>query len=129
MKEPVRNARVKRLKMSAKISGKEEEENKYFKLKKLVGCGAPVNSNYLLAISSCMFSKSDSWRHSIVVVLKDTSRFTRLLGLQEFQVSRAASHQVKAPLPNCQMFANCFLIYMTLILTVIVTLCLEECAG
>ena len=86
-----------------------------FRVKKLVGAVAPLNSNYLLAISTCMFGKSDSWGYSIVVGLKDTSRYTRLLGLQEFQISRAASHPVKAPLPNCQMFAklNCFLIYMT----------------
>ena len=82
--------------------------NKYFELKNSWGAGAPLNLNYLLAISPCiMFSKSDSWGYSIVVGLKDTSIYTRLLGLQEFQVSRAASHPVKAPLPNCQMFANC----------------------
>ena len=34
--------------------------------------------------------------------LKDTSRYHRLLGLQEFQVPRSASHPLKTPLPNCQ---------------------------
>ena len=78
------------------------------------GAGAHLNSNYLLAISQCiMFSKSDSWGYSIVVGLKATLGCTRLLGLQEFQVSRGASHVGKAPLPNSQMFANYFLIYIT----------------
>ena len=57
-----------------------------------MGCrDAPDRTlNYLLAISPCTFSKSDSWGYSIVVGLKDASRYTRLLGLQEFHVSRAA---------------------------------------
>ena len=71
-----------------------------------------------------MFGKSDSWGYSIVVGQKDTSRYTRLLGLQEFQVSRATGHPVKAPLPNCQMFTNDILNE-----NVIVNLCIEECAG
>ena len=89
------------------------EGEQVFRVKNSWGTGVPLNSNYLLATSPCMFSKSDSCGYSIVVGLKDTSRYTRPLGLQEFQVSRAASHPVKAPLPNCQMFANCFFIYMT----------------
>ena len=40
-----------------------------------------------------MFSKSDSWGYSIVVGLKYTSRYTRLLGLQEFQVSRIVKEE------------------------------------
>ena len=86
--------------------------NKYFESKNS-GAEVPLNSNYLLAISPCILNKSDSWGYSIVVGLKDASRYTRLLGLQEFQVSRAASHPVEAHLTNCQMFANCFLIYIT----------------
>ena len=79
-----------------------------------------------------MYSKSDSWGYSIVVGLKDTSRYTRLLGLQKFQVSRVASHPVKAPLATklsnvCKLL---FDLYDILNENVIVTLCLEkECAG
>ena len=78
--------------------------NKYFELKNSWGTGAPLNSNYLLATSLCMFefNSSDSWGCSIADGLKDTSQCHRLLGFQEFQVPRPASHPVKAPLPNCQ---------------------------
>ena len=69
--------------------------NKYFELKNSWGARAPLNlellaSNFPMYVHT--FSKSDSWGYSIVVGLKDTSRHTRPLGLQEFQVSRAASH-------------------------------------
>ena len=68
-----------------------------------------------------------SWGYSIADGLKDTSRYTRLLGLQEFQISRAASYPVKAPLLKCQMFANCFIdLYDILNENVLVTLCQEE---
>ena len=101
--------------------------NKYFELKNSRGAGALLNSNYLLAISPCMFNKSDSWGYSIADGLKDTSRYNRLLGLQEFQVSRAASHPVKAPLLNCQNVCRLhFDLYNILNEDVLVTLCLEE---
>ena len=81
----------------------------------------------MLTISPCTFSKSDSWGYSIVVGLKDTSRYTRLLGLQEFQVSRAASHPVKAPLLNCQSVCRLqFDLYNILNEDVLVTVYLEE---
>ena len=60
--------------------------NMYFELTNSGGAGAPLNLNYLLAISPCiMFSKSDSWGYSIVVGLKDTLRYTRLLGCISFK--------------------------------------------
>ena len=49
-----------------------------------------------------MFNSADSWGYCIAGGLKDTSQCHRLLGLQEFQVSRSASHPVKAALPNCE---------------------------
>ena len=59
--------------------------------------------------------------------LKDTSRCHRLLGLQEFQVPRPASHPVKAPLPNCQnALPMLFDLHNILNEVVHVTLCLEE---
>ena len=78
-----------------------------------------------------MLNSADSWGCSIAGGLKDTSRCHRLLGLQEFQVPRSASHPVKAPLPHCQ---NALLVPSDLqnIINedVHVTLYLEEeCAG
>ena len=100
------------------------QENKYFELKNLWGAGAPLNSNYLLATSLCMFDSSDTWVCSIAAGVKDTSRCHRL-GLQEFP--RAGSHPVKAPLPNCQN-ALLMLFHLDNILNeyVHVALCLEE---
>ena len=66
----------------------EDLYNKYFELKISCGAGVPLNSSYLLAISPCMFTKSDSWGYSIADGLKDTSRCNRLLGLQEFYLSQ-----------------------------------------
>ena len=77
------------------------------------GSGVPLNSNYLLTTSLCMFNSSDSWLCSIAAGVKDTSRCHRLLGFQEFQVSRPGSHSVKAPLPNCQNALLMLLIYIT----------------
>ena len=87
----------------------------------------PLNSNYLLTTSLCMFNSSDSWVCSITAGVKDTLRCHRLLGLQEFQVSRPGSHLMKAPLPNCQN-ALLMLFYLHNILNeyVHVALCLEE---
>ena len=74
-----------------------------------------------------MFNSSDSWGCSIADGLKDTSRYNRLLGLQEFQVSRAASHPVKAPLLNFQKcLQTAFDLYTILNEDVLVTFCLEE---
>ena len=80
------------------------ELNKYFKLKNSRGAGAPLNSNYLLTTSLCMFNSSDGWVCSIAAGVKDTSWCHRL-GQQEFQVSRPGSHPVKAPL---QKLSKCF---------------------
>ena len=78
-----------------------------------------------------MFNSSDSWVCSIAAGVKDTSRCHRLLGLQEFQVSRPGSHPVKAPLPNCQnALLMLFDLHNILNEYVHVALCLEEeCAG
>ena len=67
--------------------GRQSCKHKYFELK---------------SSPPCMFNSADSWGCSIAGGLKDTSRCHRLLGLQEFQVSRSPSHPVKAPLPNCE---------------------------
>ena len=62
-------------------------------------------------------------RYSIADGLKDTLRYTRLLGLQEFQVSRATSH----PLLNCQNVCRLYFdLYNILNENILVTLCLEE---
>ena len=47
--------------------------NKYFELKNSWGTGVPLNSNYLLATSLCMFNSSDSRVCSIAAGVKDTS--------------------------------------------------------
>ena len=100
--------------------------NKYFELKNAWGAGAPLNSNYLLTTSLCMFNSSDTWVCSIAAGVKDTSRCHRL-GLQEFQVSRPGSHPVKAPLPNCQnALLMLFDLHNILNEYVHVALCLEE---
>ena len=53
----------------------ENGKNKYFELKKLVGRRAPLNSNYLLTASLCMFNSLDCWVCSTAAGLKDTSRY------------------------------------------------------
>ena len=78
-----------------------------------------------------MLNSTDSWGCSIAGGLKGTSQCHRLLGVQEFEVPRSASHPVKAPLPNCQ---NALLVLSDLqnIMNedIHITLCLEEeCAG
>ena len=45
--------------------------DKYFQLKDSWGTGVPLNSNYLLATSPCMFNNSDSWGCSMADGLKD----------------------------------------------------------
>ena len=103
----------------------------YFELNNSWGAGAPLNSNYLLATSPCMFNSSDSWGCSIADGLKDTTQCHRLLGLQEFQVPRPASQLVKAPLPNCQnALLMLFDLHNIVNEDVHVALCLEEeCGG
>ena len=81
-----------------------------------------------------MFNGSDSWGCSITDDLKDTSQCHRLLGLQEFQVPRPASHMVKASLPTnlskCFQIADAFDLHNILNEDVDVTLGLEEeCAS
>ena len=110
--------------------GSTPKSNKYFELKNLWGAGAPLNSNFLLATSPRMFNSSDSWGCRAADGLKDTSQCHRLLGQQEFQVPRPASHPVKAPLPNCRnALLMLFDLYNILNEDVDVTLRLEECAG
>ena len=54
-------------------SNKELTRNKYFELKNSWDAGTPLNSNYLLTTSLCMFNSSDSWVCSIAAGVKDTS--------------------------------------------------------
>ena len=56
----------------------------------------------LLASNLC----SEGWGYSNADGLKDTSRCNRLLGFQEFQVSRPAIHAGKAPLPHAHTHAH-----------------------
>ena len=62
---------------------------------------------------------------------KDTSQWHRLLGLQEFKVSRPGSHPVKASPSNFQnALLMLFDLHNILNKDVHVALCLkEECAG
>ena len=88
----------------------EKKTSIYFKLKNTWGTGAPLNSNYLLATSPCMFSSSDSWGCSIADGLKDSSQCHRPLGVARVsspQTSKSSSESTSTKL------SKCFVIYKT----------------